>query len=308
MLSPMNGLSDYPFRSLCRELGSAMSYTEFIKAEDILHRKQKTLQKLAFDPAERPVVIQLYGADTTQLVEAGLRIQELQPDIIDINMGCPTRSISNRGAGAGLLRTPVKIARIIRRLTAALEIPVSAKIRLGWDENDRRYRLIARIIEENGGSLLAVHARTRQQGYTGSADWDAIAEIKQLLSIPVIGNGDVRTPADIDRMKSHTGCDGVMIGRGALANPWIFSHQNRTDVSPEQVRAFVIRHLQRNLAFYGREQGLKLFRKFAAAYLSCYRLSRSERTHLFTLTDADDFMAAFEELYQTTIIPFHRTE
>ena len=211
ILSPMDGYSAWPFRSLCRERGSAMSYTEFVNVRDILKRPGYVLPKMQFNDDERPVVIQIYGDDPDDFLEAALEVQELGPDIIDINMGCPAKGIANRGAGVGLMRTPLKIARIFRKLTAALEVPVTGKIRLGWDEDCLTYKLVARIVEEEGGQLLAVHGRTKIQAYGGEADWDAIAEVVQSVSIPVIGNGDVNEVADIQRMKDHTGCAAVMI-------------------------------------------------------------------------------------------------
>ena len=287
ILSPMEGYSDQPFRSLCRELGSAMSYTEFINALDILQRHPRVHQKFAFLPQERPVVFQIFDNEPARLLEVALRLQEHGPDIIDINMGCSVRTVSGRGAGAGLLRTPIKIARIFRQLSRALEVPVTGKIRLGWDENSLNYRLIARIIEENGGAALAVHGRTKSQGYGGEANWDAIAEVKQLLSIPVIGNGDVRTVADVERMRQYTGCDAVMVGRAAIGNPWIFARQERDQVSPEQVQAMMLRHLERMLAFYGPEWGVVLFRKHTSRYLD---LHGEQRKRLMTCTQPVEFI------------------
>ena len=289
ILSPMDGYSDLPFRATCRELGSAMSYTEFINALDILQGHPYVAQKMAFLPQERPVVFQIFDNDPQRLLEVALRVQDQEPDIIDINLGCSAKSVSSRGAGAGLLRTPLKVARIFRRLSNALEIPLTGKIRLGWDDTSRNYRLIARIIADNGGQLIAVHGRTKAQGYRGEADWDAIAEIQSAVEIPVIGNGDVRTPVDIQRMKAHTGCPAVMIARGAIGNPWIFAGLDRTEVSHAQVRQTMLRHLDRMLEFYGPERGLVLFRKHATRYLSPYRLPDALRKRLLTSQKPEEF-------------------
>jgi tRNA-dihydrouridine synthase B len=297
ILSPMDGYSGWPFRSLCRDLGSAMSYTEFVNVTDILARPGYVLPKMRFKEEERPVVVQIYGDDPVQILEAALEVQELGPDIIDINMGCPTKSIANRGAGVGLMRTPLKIARIFRKLTAALEVPVTGKIRLGWDDDCLTYPLVARIIEENGGQLLAVHGRTKVQGYGGEADWDAIGAVVQTVSIPVIGNGDVYTVADIQRMKDHTGCVAVMVGRGAINNPWIFSRLDREQVTRRQVRATMLTHLVRNLEFYGPERGLVLFRKYAARYLTSYRLPKEIRQKLLTRVQPEEFVGLLDEIY-----------
>ena len=296
ILSPMDGFSDLPFRLMCRELGSAMSYTEFISALDILNAHPRIEQKFAYLPDERPVVFQIFDNDVDRLLEVALRLQERQPDVIDINMGCSERSVAGRGAGAGLLRTPLKVARIFKTLSHALDVPVTGKIRLGWDDDCRNYLLIARIIEENGGAALAVHGRTRSQRYQGRADWDAIAEIKAALSIPVIGNGDIRFVADIERMKAHTGCDGVMIGRGAIGNPWIFSRLDRDQVPPEQVRLTMLRHLERMLAFYEGDYGLVLFRKHASRYLSPFPLHRLQRKALFEATRPQEFSDLLDSL------------
>ncbi|MFQ5615239.1 MAG: tRNA dihydrouridine synthase [Anaerolineales bacterium] len=296
ILSPMDGYSDLPFRVLCRELGSAMSYTEFVKVDDVLERVGYVDEKLAYTEAERPVVYQIYGDDPGKFVEAALRLQERGPDVIDVNMGCPAKRISNRGAGVGLMRTPEKIAAIFRRLTAALDVPVTGKIRLGWDENTRNYLEVAKIVQDNGGQMLAVHGRTKKQGYGGQADWDAIAEVVDALDIPVIGNGDVFTVADIERMKAHTGCDAVMIGRAAMSNPWIFRGLDREDVPLDVVRKTMLRHLELNLDFYGPERGLVLFRKFAAKYLAPYRLPREIRRRLLTYTQAEKFVGLLGEI------------
>ncbi len=296
VLAPMDGYSDLPFRSVCRELGSAISYTEFIHASDVIHRPEHVRARWQYLPWERPVVFQIYGRTPQTLLEAALRLQEFSPDAIDINMGCPDKRIVRRGAGAGLLGTPVKVARIIRLLSRNLEVPVTAKIRLGLDDSCRNYLLIARIVEENGGALLAVHGRTQAQGYKGTADWDAIAEIAQAVSIPVLGNGDVRTPQDIERMKEHTGVDGVMIGRAAIRNPWIFARRDRASVSPKEVWEVMTKHLSRSLEFYGAERGLILFRKFAAQYLSPYFADNSQRRALLTASSPQEFLTLAEKL------------
>jgi nifR3 family TIM-barrel protein len=292
----MDGFSDWPFRSICRALGSAMSYTEFVKAEFVVHALEHIAARFTYDEAARPVVFQIYGDDPEELLEAALRLQEKRPDIIDINLGCPARTVANRGAGVGLMRTPLKVARIFRKLSAALEVPVTGKIRLGWDDY-RSYKLIARIVEENGGAAVVVHGRTKEQGYGGQANWDAIAEVKAAVKIPVIGNGDVKSVADIDRMKAHTGCEAVMIGRAAVGNPWIFSRLDRSQVTPEMVRQMVHQHLERNLAFYGPRKGLLLFRKHAMQYLKLQRLPRATRTKILLQDQVDGFLALLEETY-----------
>ena len=293
----MDGYSDMPFRSVARQLGSALSYTEFINAGDVIHgRRPHWKDRLSYQENERPVVFQIFDNDADRLLNAALKLQQYQPDIIDINMGCSDHSVSSRGAGAGLLRTPLKIAEIFKKLSQSLTIPVTGKIRLGWDDRTRNYLLVSRIIEENGGQLIAVHARTREQGFQGQADWDAIAEIKQNVSIPVIGNGDVRTVADIERLKNHTLCDGVMIGRAAIQNPWIFNRLDRSEVPKAQVFATMRLHLELNLEFYGSDRGLVLFRKYAKKYLSIYSINHDQMLQFMTITDPIQFNELLDRL------------
>jgi nifR3 family TIM-barrel protein len=298
ILAPMDGYSDLPFRVLARELGSAMSYTEFINAGDIIHGKRPRFEeRLAYLEKERPIVYQIYDDNPQRLLKAALILEKRGPDIIDVNMGCPAKTVSNRGAGAGLLKEPAKIAEIFKLLTGALKIPVTGKIRLGWDETCFNYLDVAKIVEDNGGKLLAVHARTRVQGYRGEANWDAIAEIKQRVSIPVIGNGDVRRAADVERMRAHTGCDGVMIGRGAMLNPWIFSGMERMEVSQEQMLRSAQRHLELSIQHYGPERGLLLFRKFIKSYTSVFVLDKPVRLKLVTTSELDAFQTLLQDIF-----------
>ena len=296
ILAPMDGMSDLPFRQLAHSLGSAISYTEFINAVDVVHGHPQLEQRLSYSEEERPIVYQLLDNDPARLLETALILRQRNPDMIDINMGCYARSVVGRGAGAALLREPQKIAQIFRQLSKALDIPVTGKIRLGWDEFSLNYVDVAKIIEDNGGKLLAVHARTRKQAYGGQADWDAIARVKSSVSIPVIGNGDVHSTADIDRLIAHTGCDAVMIGRAALDNPWIFSRLAREEVPLELVHQTMIQHLNRMTAFYGEERGLILFRKFAKRYLNPYNIVRDQMIHLLTRVDVKEFFEYLDSL------------
>lgn len=298
ILAPMDGYSDLPFRALCRELGAAMSYTEFVSVDGLSRRGEHdeiTRRKLQFDPRERPMVFQIYGHDEDLLVESARRLQDLGPDIIDLNLGCYVRKIAERGAGSGMLRDPAKIARLIARLTRALRVPVTAKIRLGWDERTRNYLEVARILEESGASLIAVHARTKSQGYTGIADWNAIVEVKQAVKIPVVGNGDVKTVADIARIKAQTGCDGVMIGRAAVGNPWIFARQDRDRIAPAEKIALLRRHLARHLEFYGAHNGLILFRKHAYRYVQGGHGAAALRHALMRCDEVREFERMLDE-------------
>jgi tRNA-dihydrouridine synthase B len=297
ILSPMDGISDLPFRNLVRSLGSAMSYTEFINGIDVVYGHPNLEKRLQFTDFERPVAFQLLDNITDRLLESALRLRKLGPDIIDLNLGCCAKSVSGRGAGAGLLKDPLKIAEIIKKLSTAVDIPVTAKIRLGWDENSQNYIQVAKIIEDNGGQLIAVHGRTRVQAYDGQANWDAIAEIKNAVSIPIIANGDVKTVADIERIKIHTGCDGVMIGRAAVSNPWIFSRLDRQQVPVEQVRQTMFNHLQSLLDFYGSPFGMILFRKFTKKYLQPYSLEKNQIFALMTCSEPTEFTDLLDQIF-----------
>ena len=296
ILSPMDGFSDLPFRSIARELGSAMSYTEFVNALDVLNGHPHLEQRLSYLEMERPIVFQIFDDDPARLLKAAQILRERNPDMIDINMGCSARTVSGRGAGAGLLREPKKIARIFRTISKALDIPITGKIRIGWDDEHLNYLEVAQIVEDNGGALLAVHGRTKEQAYRGQSNWEAIAEIKDQLSIPVIGNGDVRVVADIDRMRASTGVDGVMIARAAIGNPWIFARKDRETVNENEVRNMMLAHLIKMKDYYGSDLGLVLFRKHAARYLSPYRLEKEARRQFLTSRTEKEFLAVFENL------------
>jgi nifR3 family TIM-barrel protein len=287
ILAPMDGITDMPFRGLCRELGSALSVTEFINTLDVLEGNPRYIPRLAFTPFQRPLSLQLLGDHTEQILEAALQlVHQVQPDILDINLGCQSKNVTSRGAGAALMRTPKEIAAIFQRLTACFSIPVTAKIRLGWDDQHKNYLEVARIIEDNGGSMVAVHGRTRQQGYHGEAQWEPIGEIKQALSIPVIGNGDVKTVEDIRRMQQVTGCDAVMIGRAAVGNPWIFSRLDREQVPIPVVRSTIFKHFDAMLKFYG-DWGVILFRKHLKAYLQPYQPPKEVLGTLLTMREPE---------------------
>jgi nifR3 family TIM-barrel protein len=266
----MAGFSDMPYRSLCREYGSAMSYTEFVSSNALLHESERSYQMLSYREEERPVVFQIFDSEVDRLLQSAIRIEKLRPDIIDINMGCSVKHISGRGAGAALLKEPRKISRIFQGLAKSLAVPFSGKIRLGWELGKQNYLEVAKILEDSGAGLIAVHGRTRSQGYQHEANWDAIAEIVEAVDIPVIGNGDVREPEDIERIQQHTGCVGVMIGRGAIGHPWIFQRRSRASVGFREKARLIGRHFQLMLDFHGERLALLLIRKHIARYLKGY--------------------------------------
>lgn len=267
LLSPMAGYSDIPYRALCRAYGSAMHYTEFVPVESLLGRPTPHWSRLDFKPDESPKIFQIFGNNAQLILQAAQRIEEWEPDIIDINMGCSTRRVSGRGAGVGMMLQPLLVAETFRLLTHHLRVPVTGKIRLGWDDDQKNYLEIAHILEDNGASLVALHARTKMQKYTEPAAWEHIAALKQAVKIPVIGNGDVQVPEDIDRLKAQTGCDGVMIGRAAIGNPWIFARLDRRQLFFADVVTAVRLHLSEVMAYYGEKAGMPLFRKHLKRYL-----------------------------------------
>ena len=291
ILAPMEGISDQPYRVICRRMGAAISYTEFVSTLEILNKHPYRVdQRISFLIEERPIAIQVFDNEPERLVRGVQEILRLDPDIVDINMGCSAKTVSNRGAGAGLLRTPEKIENIFSTLSQQLTIPITGKIRLGWDENSLNYLEISRIVEENGGAALGVHGRTRKQSYSGEADWNAIAEIKQAVSIPVIANGDVKTPEDVFRILDHTKADAVMIGRKAIGNPWIFKGIPTEEVPYDERIDVMHEHIQSMAEFYSEHTGVVLFRKHAVAYLQRYPLMREEKRTLLTTTTVASFM------------------
>ena len=266
-----------------------MSYTEFVSVAAYLAGPgERTLRMLSYRPQERPITFQIFDSEEDRIVEVARRIEALGPDIIDLNMGCSVRKVSGRGAGAGLLRDPRKIGRIFSRLSRVLKVPVTGKIRLGWDEDSCNYLEVVRALQDNGASLVAVHARTKTQAYSGQADWDAIARIVEIATVSVIGNGDVRCVADIERIKRHTGCTAVMIGRGAMGHPWIFRRLDRSQVDFGEKADFIRRHFKRMSDFYGERRSLVLIRKHITRYLKQYSNLANLRKRLVQVSDPDE--------------------
>lgn len=265
-LAPMDGISDQPFRAICRKMGSAFSVTEFINVQDVPQSRKDLTKRASFTEVERPVGFQLYGSVPHLFLEAALRLREKEPDFFDINLGCSVRGIANAGAGAGLLRQPEKIREIFSLLVKNLDIPVTAKIRLGWDASFRNYNEISRLLEDHGAAMIAMHGRTARDRWAHPSDWQPIDEVKRALRIPVIGNGDVRSTADSNRMLSETGCDGVMIGRGALGNPWIFAGIEKNLIPREEIISIALAHWERMAVFYGEDLASRMFRKHIKAY------------------------------------------
>ena len=295
--APLDGWTNEPFRRITRDLGSPLSITEFINGLDVVHKTPGLPQRIAFDPSERPIVFQLFDDDPERLVRAACILEErCHPDIFDVNMGCSARQVSNRGAGAGLMRCPDKIKTIFSNLSRQISTPFTVKMRLGWDESSKNYLEIGKMAQDGGAAMVTLHARTREQQYGGHADWTAIAGLKKSLQIPVAGNGDVVTIADAERMMRETGCDAVMIGRAALQNPWIFAGYDFQDVPLPLFRDTCLKHLRYNREYYDDRWGCVTFRKFAKRYLSRMDVDRETMQRLMTMDDPDEFCALFENL------------
>ena len=226
VLAPMAGICNSAFRRICKEMGCGLIYAEMVSDKAIFYNNQKTIDMLYMTEEERPIVQQIFGSDKESFVAAAKYIYEnMKPDIIDINMGCPVPKVAVRAqAGSALLKNPEKIYDIVKAVVESVPIPVTVKIRSGWDNNSINAVEVAKIIEKAGASAICVHPRTRSQGYSGKADWSVIKAVKEAVNIPVIGNGDVKTPEDVVRMLDETSCDAVMIGRGILGNPWLIKN------------------------------------------------------------------------------------
>lgn len=224
MLAPMEDVTDLSFRLICKEQGADMVYTEFVSADALIRNINSTTRKLTIDPGERPTAIQIYGREVEPMVEAAKIVEAAKPDILDINFGCPVKKVAGKGAGAGMLRDIPKMLEITRAVVDAVKIPVTVKTRLGWDHNSKIIIELAEQLQDCGIKALTVHGRTRSQMYTGSADWEMIARVKEnpRLTIPLIGNGDITTPQQVVEAFNRYGVDGVMVGRASIGAPWIF--------------------------------------------------------------------------------------
>jgi tRNA-dihydrouridine synthase B len=296
ILAPMDGISDHPFRSIAKEFGSAISYAEFINAREVLSNIKLIHKKVIFEETERPMAFQVYDDEPLNILDAAMRLMIYKPDILDVNLGCSVKAVANRGAGAGMLKNPELVRKTFELLTRNIHIPVTAKIRLGWDDESLNYQEIVRIIEGSGGMAIAVHGRTRMQNYTHPARWDAIREVKKAVKIPVIGNGDIKSAADIDRMIAETGCDAVMIGRASIGNPWILRRQEKSAVSRAEVIEVTRKHLEKSVDFYGALNGVRKFRKFLKRYLEGMDIAPYRMPELLSEEDPDTIIRVLSNL------------
>lgn len=294
LLAPMEDVSDLPFRLMCRRLGADVVYTEFISSEGLIRDVRVCLEKLRLADGERPVGIQIYGAAVDVMVEAARIAEQAGPDLVDINIGCPTKSVAScSGAGSGLLRDPRKMAAIVAGIVDAVDLPVTVKTRLGWDHDSIRIVENAHLFERLGAKALTIHGRTRAQQRKGEADWAWIRRAKESVSIPVFGNGDVKDPETAIRMFEEYGVDGVMIGRGAMTNPWIFRQAKAyrdtgrvPEIEPEEKLAACLEHLELSIEHKGPSRGVIEFRKHYKGYLRELPLASAVRGELMQMTDS----------------------
>ncbi|ADZ85066.1 tRNA dihydrouridine synthase DusB [Cellulosilyticum lentocellum] len=274
-LAPMAGITDLPFRLICKEFGVGMMTTEMVSAKGLLYENGKTNDLLYIDPKEHPIGAQLFGSDPKILSEMAKQVEQSDVDFIDINMGCPAPKITKNGEGSALLKNPELIGEIVYAVAKALTKPLTVKIRKGFNDEMVNAVEVAKIIEEAGASAIALHGRTREQFYSGSADWDIIKEVKQHIHIPLIGNGDIRTPQDAKRMLDYTGCDAVLIARAAQGNPWIFKrtvHYLETgELLPEptfeECVPVILKHAKLLEAYKGEYVGMREMRSHLTSYV-----------------------------------------
>lgn len=301
ILAPMDGLSDTVFRRITRQLGSAYSVSEFINTLDFMYSKVYQRKRLFFHEDERPFVAQILDNDPVRMAENAAYIQErFKPDMIDVNLGCPARTVSGRGAGCALMKSPELVKQIFEQVCKAVTIPVTAKIRLGWDDNSMNYMEIASIAVERGAKAVAMHARTKKMAFGKTVRWEHIATLKKAMPVPVIGNGEVRSVADAKRMFEETGCDAVMIGRAAKANPWIFSWRDREQVAVEEV-FYLARYQLRQMLEVNPENAIMPFRKYLKAYLEPYNLPRDEMKTLLTAREPERLFALIDAVHERLI-------
>lgn len=308
ILAPMAGVTDLPFRLLCKEQGAGLVCMEMVSAKAISYKNKNTKELLNIDEREHPVSLQLFGSDPDIISEIAKEIEELPFDILDINMGCPVPKVVNNGDGSALMKNPLLAGQIIEKTAKAIQKPVTVKIRKGFDDEHSNAVEMARIAQESGAAAVAVHGRTREQYYSGKADWDIIRQVKEAVKIPVIGNGDLLTGKDVKRMEEQTGCDGFMIARGAQGNPWIFQnimHYMETGEElqkppMEEMVKMMLRHTRMLIAYKGDYTGIREMRKHAAWYTGGYRNAAKLRGRMNDIESYQELSSLFEEVLSYT--------
>ena len=303
VLGPMAGFSDMPFRALCKEQGALLTFTEMISAKGLYYHNRNSLPLLAVGEDEGPVALQLFGSEPELMAEEAAKLEDGPYDIFDINMGCPMPKIVNNGEGSALMKDPQLVGRIVEAMAGRLHKPVTVKIRKGFNDSMVNAVQIAKIAEESGACAVTVHGRTREEYYSGHADWDIIRQVKEALQIPVIGSGDIWNAQDAKAMMEQTGCDAVMVARGARGNPWIFRDINeylKTGIIPprpqaEEVREMVLRHLHMMVQFAGEWSGVRQMRKHVGFYCTGFE----NATHLRREINKAETVSEFERILTT---------
>jgi len=305
-LAPMAGITDLPFRTIVREFGCGLAFTEMVSAAGLVLGTGKTCRYLDSSPADRPLGVQLFGVDPGTLAAAARIAAAGGVELLDMNMGCPVKKVVKTGAGAALMRDPKRAAAILKALRGASDLPLTVKIRAGWRQSEINALEIGRIAEECGADAVILHPRTAEQGFGGRSDWGLLAALKACLRVPVIGSGDIRRPDDAARMLSETGCDAVMVGRGALGNPWlvgnILSHLSDGDVCPPSLAErgeTIRRHLALAVDYYGEKIGTRDFRKHLLWYTKGLRGGAQFRKEAARIIDRTSTLAALKEYFRT---------
>lgn len=297
-LAPMAGVTNHAFRLLAKEQGCQLLYSEMISAKGLIYANNRNRSLLYFTEAERPFGLQLFGSEHAFLARAAEKLEKLGPDFIDLNLGCPTRKITSNMEGGALLRQPALCSELFKAVVGAVSCPVTVKLRKGWDEQSYTLPEIALRAEEAGVSLITIHGRTVDQGYSGKADWDAIKEVKQLVSIPVIGNGDIDSPRAAMAMIDHCSCDGVMVGRAARGNPWIFSEilaqleglPLPAKPSLAEITAMIVKHFKLLIALKGEAAAAREMRRHSVWYikgLPCSAVARQKLIYASSLAEVE---------------------
>lgn len=295
----MAGITDKAFRTVCRDFGAGLVYSEMISAKGLWYNDKKTASLMDMD-GESPCAIQIFGSEPQIMAEVIPKVMEFKPDIIDINMGCPAPKIVNNGDGSALMKTPKLMGEIMRAVSDVSPVPVTAKIRKGWEEDNSPE--CAKILEANGAAAVAVHGRTRKEFYSGKADWDVIARIKSALTIPVIGNGDIWTAEDAVKMMEYTACDAVMVARGSQGNPWLFRQIDElmrtgtvtTVPTPRERINVALEHITKIVAEKGESRGIKEARKHLAWYIKGLNGAAAIKTKIFQINDFAEMRATLE--------------